>query len=302
MSQFHKGVTLIIISAVSFGLLPLFATYAYQAGVNVTTLLFLRFTIASSLFLGYLIVRRENLSINRSQLVSLLLLGGVLYNMQSNLYFSSVQYIPASLAVLLLYTYPVFVTLLASLVDRETIGKKVWFAIGISFLGLILVLGNSFGKVNLFGVSIAFGAAVVYSCYIVLGNRVIKGISPLVTSSFVTLFAAIALLITGLVKGSLDFSFPAEGWLPVLGIVIFPTLIAISTFFKGMEYIGSTRASILSMIEPLITIGFSAWLLGERMSFIQGFGSLIVITGALLVVLEGEKNKEQAGISTQTEV
>ena len=294
MSQFNKGVSLIIISAASFGLLPLFATYAYQAGVNVTTLLFLRFTIASSLFFGYLIVRRENLSVNRSQLVSLMLLGGVLYNMQSNLYFSSVQYIPASLAVLLLYTYPVFVTLLASVVDREAIGKKVWFAIGISFLGLILVLGTSFGKVNLFGVSIAFGAAVVYSCYIVLGNRVIKGISPLVTSSFVTLFAAIALLLTGLVKGSLDFSFPTEGWLPVLGIVIFPTLIAISTFFKGMEYIGSTRASILSMIEPLVTIGFSAWLLGERMSFIQGFGSLIVITGALLVVLEGEKNKEQA--------
>ena len=62
-----------------------------------------------------------------------------------------------------------------------------------------------------------------------------------------------------------------------------------ATFFAGMERIGATRASILSTVEPVVTIGCSALLLGERLSCLQGFGAILVLAGAVWVVWQRQQ-------------
>ena len=98
MHSFGLGVLLIMLSAFGFGLMPIFATYAYAGGVNVPTLLFLRFSLAAICLFAYLCWRRTVWRLRRRELLSLLFLGAVLYTLQSTFYFSAVRYIPASLA------------------------------------------------------------------------------------------------------------------------------------------------------------------------------------------------------------
>ena len=289
MHSFGLGVLLILLSAFGFGLMPIFAAYAYAGGVNVPTLLFLRFSLAAICFFSYLSWRGAALRLRRRELLPLLFLGSFLYTLQSTFYFSAVRYIPASLAALILYLYPVFVAGMAVWLEKEPLTLQLVLPAVLSLAGIAVVLGAPLAEMNGMGVSLAFGAAVVYSVYIILGRRVVSTVSPLMTSAYISTFAALSFLLFGLVDRSLQFAFSAETWTVIGGVVLFSTILTMAAFFAGMERIGATRASILSTVEPVITIGCSALLLGERLSWMQGVGALLVLLGAVWVVWQRQQ-------------
>jgi len=287
MNNTNKGILLVLLSAAGFGLMPVFASYAYATGLNVPTLLFLRFIIGAIILFGYLSLARKKWVATRKDLALFFLLGGVLYALQAFGYFSAIRYMPVPLVALILYLYPVFVAVISHFVNKEHLSKKVVWAIAVSLLGMALVLGRPGGNVNLTGLLYALGAAVVYSSYIIIGNRVALNAPPLVASSFIVLFASIPFLVSGALTGSLQFRFPAMGWPLVLGVGSLSTALPIFCFLRGMNATGPTRASIVSMLEPVVTIAAAAVLLGQRMSVVQAAGGLLVIGGAALVVLAG---------------
>lgn len=278
------GVIYIVLSAAGFGVMSIFAVYAYDAGASVSTLLFLRFLFAAAFFFAWLVWRKHSLRIGKRQLLALFFLGGVLYTLQSLSFFSAVQYIPTSLAALVLYTFPVFVAILSYIVDKEVLRVKTVAAMLVSLAGLGLVLGLSLEGIQPFGVMLALGAALFYSIYIVVGNRVGRGLSPYVTSGYISLFAAVSLFVVAQAEGGLSFSFGMQGWWALAGIVVFSTVVAISCFFRGLQLIGSTKASVVSTAEPVVTILFSAVLFAESLSWMQLLGGCAVLAGAVLIV------------------
>ncbi|WP_312113577.1 DMT family transporter [Brevibacillus reuszeri] len=289
MKPLYLGVLYVFISAACFGVMSIFAVYAYGAGVSVSTLLFLRFLFAAILFFGFLVLRKEGLRLVKKQIVALFVLGGVLYTLQSLSFFSAVQYIPTSMAALLLYTFPVFVAVLTYFVEKEPLRRKTILAMLISLVGLGLVLGLSFGGIQPVGVMLALAAALFYSVYIVVGNRVVKGLSPFVTAGYISVFAAISTFFVAQKDGGLDLAFGAAGWWALAGIVVFSTVMAIGFFFQGLQLIGSTNASVLSTLEPVVTIVFSALLFGESFTLLQLLGGFAVLAGAVLIVSGKEK-------------
>ena len=291
MSRYLQGAALIFASAFGFGLMPIFALYAYRCGVNVPTLLFFRFGIAALILSLYIKLNGLEWRMPRRELIGVAFLGMVLYTLQSTLYFSAVQYIPASLAALILYVYPVLVAFLAVLTEHEPLSWQTMAPTLISLLGVALVLGTPLEKPDLFGLLLAFGAAVVYSVYIILGRRISAHVPPLLASATISAFAALSFLIYGGSTGTLQFALPGDAWLVVLGVVLFSTILAMGAFFAGIDRIGSTRASILSTIEPVITIAFSVALFQEKMSWLQGIGALLILTGTILVI--GGRGKQR---------
>ncbi len=292
MSPFVQGTIYVLVSAFGFGFLPIFALLAYQGGANVSTVLVFRFVLAAACFFAYLLWRRQRITITRKQMYALLAMGAGLYTLQSLSYFSAVKYIPASLASLCLYTFPVFVALLSFWIDKEHLSKKTLLAIGIAILGLVLVLGTSMDTINLFGTACALAAALFYSVYIVLGNRVVKGVPPVMMSGYITLFATCSMLVVGISGEGISIPGNLLVWGGIWGVVLFSTVLAVSCFFRGLQMISSTKASVLSTIEPVVTILFSAILLGERMTWLQLVGGLVVLIGASLIV--ATRGQEQA--------
>lgn len=288
------GVLLVFVSAASFGVMSIFAVFAYGAGVSVSTLLFLRFLFASAIFFGLILWKKESVRINKKQGLSLFLLGGILYTMQSLSFFSAVQYIPTSMAALLLYTFPAFVAILSFLVEKERLRKKTIIAMAVSFVGLAMVLGLSFGGIHPFGVFLALAAAIFYSVYIIVGNRVVRGLSPYVTSAYIALFACFSTFLVAQKDGGIDLSFDVQGWFALAGIVVFSTVVAISTFFRALQLISSTKASVLSTFEPVVTFAASALLLGESFTWLQLVGGAAVLGGAVLIVSGKEEAAGQA--------
>lgn len=198
MNKQNKGVVLVILSAVGFAVMPIFALYAYRGGINVPTILFIRFALSAVLLFAWLRANGQQVTVSRRQTGALFVMGGILYALISTCYFSALHYITPSLTVLLMYTYPIIVALLTSLVEKEPLNKNVLIPVVMSFFGLVLVLGTSFENISLIGVFLAFGSGVVYSCYIVLGNRLVREMPSTLTSAWVALFAAFSFLVTGL--------------------------------------------------------------------------------------------------------
>lgn len=284
MNSFYKGAILLVLSALGFGVLFIFALHAYKGGVSVTTLLVIRFTLAAVLLFIYVFIKFKRVRISKRDLFFLFILGGICYNLQARFYFSSIQYISPSLTALFLYTYPMIVTVLCYFVDKERITTRIGISIGISFTGLVMILGTSIGKINSIGIFLALGASLVYSIYNVLGSRMLKSTSPLVTSAFIALFSSVGVIISGMITNDISFGFEVSSWFPILAIVLFSTVLAMIAFFHGLELVGPTKASIISMTEPVFTVIFSAIFIGDRLTFIQLIGGLLVISGAVLTV------------------
>ncbi len=291
-----KGIAYVITAAACFGILPILSVNAYHAGINVITLLAIRFSIAALFFFAFVLagpgkpaVKLKKLLLKPKNLLQLFILGGICYTLQASFYVSSVNYIPASLAVLLLYTYPVFVALISLFSSKEKIPVRMFLTIMLALAGLGLVFLNSFGRVRLAGVFLALGASVVQSCYNVLANRVLKDIEPVAASAFISLFAGFSLWIAGFATGNIHFAYRNSVWVYIAGIVVISTVAAILTYLKGIQLLGPVKASLISMAEPLFTVFFSVLLINERLYWIQLIGGAIVILASILAVKTQKK-------------
>lgn len=281
----RRGVVATLVSASAFGLMPVFAFYAYGTGMSVTTLLLLRFAIAAAVFLGWLGLRGRLGRLTGRQWATLALLGGGMYAAQSLLYFTAVQRIAPALAVLLLYLYPGLVSVLSAVVERTRMSWSVVGPILVSLAGLTLVVGRLDAGLDLLGVLAAVGAAVTYAFYIVLGSRVSASLSPAVTTAYLTMFATGSFALLGLALGGLDLGFAPAGWGWAAAVAIVSTVLAIALFFVGATTLGPVRASILSMLEPVVAV-LAAWLLlGGTLSWPQLAGGAVVLAGAVWGIL-----------------
>lgn len=277
------GAFFVVVSALGFSLYPIFGKYVFAGGAGLATILFVRFTLTALFFWAIVLWKQGFPRLRLRTWFVLWGMGGIGYAAQSGLYLSSVRYIPASLAALLLYTYPLLVTILAVLTKQEKISPAKLTGLLFSSLGLVSVLGLSLAGIDWFGVALALGAATVYSIYIIIGNHVLKEVSPLVSAAVIATGAALSYGGFGLATG-FTWDLSRETWLGIGGIVIFSTILAMLTFFLGMQRVGATTASILSTLEPVLTVVFAFLLFDESFTLWQGIGATLVISGGVLAV------------------
>ena len=122
MNQKVIGSVQVVASGACFGLLGLFGKSAFERGCTPGELLSLRFSIAAlMMFFGYLVFERTLLKLPRKYILYSLALGILGYALFSSCYFMALQGVSASLTVLLLYTYPLFVALFSILFFKEKI-------------------------------------------------------------------------------------------------------------------------------------------------------------------------------------
>ncbi|MHB9095957.1 MAG: EamA family transporter, partial [Eubacteriales bacterium] len=222
----------------------------------------------------------------RKQLLALAGLGAMGYGLMSTFFFSAVELIPASITAILLYTYPVIVTVLSAWVYKEAITGYKIISLIISSIGLVMVVGVIFDGLNFLGVFYGGMAAVVYSLYVIFSNKLVGKISPVMMATYVMTAAAVVFNIVGWSTGMINLAISARGWLAILGIAVVSSVVAILTFFQGLKLVGPTRASIISTIEPVVTILAAYLLFSEKLTLVQAAGAGLVIAAIILLQKE----------------
>ena len=173
----------------------------------------------------------------------------------------------ASLLALVLYAYPALVLVGAVRARARAGDAAARAALVVASAGTALVLaGAAAGALDALGTAMGFGAALAYTTYILVGDRVVAGRA-----------AARALRARlhrrdGHVRarrggraGPSSPSPPRAGrWLGAIALV--STVGAVLAFFAGLERVGPSAASILSTLEPVVTVGLAAAAFGESLT------------------------------------
>jgi drug/metabolite transporter (DMT)-like permease len=283
-SAHRIGTALCLGSAAAFGAMAIFGKLAYDAGVGVVTLLFVRFAIAAPVFWLAVALRGAAPRGPRRAILAALALGGVGYAMQAGLFFAALSRMDASLLSLLLYTYPAFVSVAAIALGRETASRRRLGALLVASSGVTLVLvGAGGGEFDPLGAAMGVAAAVTYTAYILVSDRVVGELDPVPLSALVTTGAAVTFGVMGAVTGSLSTGFDGEGWLWLGLIALVSTVTAIALFFAGMRRVGPSSAAILSTLEPAVTVLLAFLAFGEALTAVQLAGAALVL-GAVIVL------------------
>ena len=288
-----KGTLMILTSAAGFATLAIFIKYAYAAGANMLTILSVRFSLAALLLWPVLKWRGLSLQVDKDMLIKLCLMGIAGYGSMSMLFAGSLQYLPASLSAMLLYTYPALVCILSFLLGDEIFTWQKGSSLAICFIGLFMVLGVSFANIQPLGVALGLGSSLIYSCYLVAGNRLLNHVNSLTATFYICLSAGLCLLLFSLATGSFMVSLPPAGWLSMAGITFFATVIAMLFLFAGMNIIGASHASIISTTEPVITVLLSMALLNEKITLWQAGGGMLILIGIIILQLWAKDNTPQ---------
>ena len=278
------GVALVIGSACCFGTLAIFGKFAYRLGLTTPQLLSYRFGLAALLLWSAAALLRSGLPSRRS-LAGLAIMGGAGYVGQSAAYFNALHSIPASTTSLLLYTYPVVVTLLAKLLFDEPLGWAKIAAVALAFIGTVLVVqAQVLRSAPPLGIILALLSAAIYSGYILYGSRLLPGLPPVSATATIMTSAAVVWSAYAGLSGQLGVEWSMPKLLLIGGFATLGTTIPVLTFILGLRLVGASRAAILSTFEPASTVVLAVIILGEMASPLQYLGGACIL--ASVVALE----------------
>jgi drug/metabolite transporter (DMT)-like permease len=270
-------------SAAAFGAMGIFGKLAYDEGATVGTLLVTRFVLASAL-LWLLVGARAVRTLAPRDVAVALALGAVGYGAQAGGYFAALERLDASLLSLLVYVFPVIVAVAAVALRRERASRRTAVALALSGAGLVLVLAGAAGGLDALGALLALGTAVVYSAYVLGSEGIAARVAPLALSTLVCTGAAATLTLAGLAGGDLEPArVSASGFAWLGGLAVVSTVGAIGLFFAGLRRVGPTAASILSTLEPVVTVALAFVAFGESLGLAQLAGGALVLTAVLAV-------------------
>ena len=264
------------VSAVAFGAMAIFARFAYAGGADVLGVLVARFSIAGAVLALLMLATRRPWPRGRALGVAIGM-GAIGYVGQAACYFAALNHASAGLVALLLYVYPTLVCLLAAAFLGDRLTRRTLALLAVSFAGIALTLGGGHGTA--IGFALALGGALFYSVYIVVGARELKGTDPLAATTVICLAAAATLRFASLWRTP-QFPTAAGGWIPVILIALVSTVLAILAFFAGLKRVGAATASIVSTLEPVVTVVLAWLVLGESLAAIQVLGAVLVLGSA----------------------
>ncbi|GAB3032998.1 EamA family transporter [Parafrigoribacterium mesophilum] len=221
-------------------------------------------------------------------------------------YFAAIERLPVGVALLIEYTAPVLLVLLAWARTRLAPAALTIIGAVVSIAGLVLVVkpAGAFG-LDILGVLFALTAAVCVAGYFLISARPTGELPPVVLICSGLFVGAIALAIIGGI-GLVPFTFAFEPvtllgvhgvwWVVPMGVVVIvATAFAYLAGILSAAKLGSRVASFIGLLEVLFAILFAWWLLGEVPTLMQGLGGALIVAGIVLVKME-----RTSGPSTRT--
>lgn len=251
----YTGELSVIAAGILWGSISIFVRHLTDAGLASLQLVFLRSSMAAvGLFFWLFAVNRDALRVKLKDIWCFVGTGIVSLTFFSWCYFTTIQASEASIAVVLLYTSPIFVMLFSAVLFQEKITVQKLTALVMTFCGSVLVAGLVGGghtltpKVFLVGI----GAGLGYGLYSIFGRFAIeRGYGSLTITFYTFVFSSISGAALCHVEQLPALMTPeTAAWCAGSAIVcsIAPYLL----YTYGLSRMEAGRAAILATVEPLV--------------------------------------------------
>ncbi|MFC3803546.1 EamA family transporter [Cohnella sp. GCM10012308] len=200
-------------------------------------------------------------------------------------YYQSLRYIPASLAIILLFQFTWISVLIQALMRRQRPNKVTLFTLLVLFGGTLIAAGfleQGLSKINVWGIALGLMSAVSYSLFVLFSGKVVPEAHPVYRSAWMVTggFVLLCILFPP------AFLFNGLLWSPllVIGLLLgfFGAFIPPVLFVYGVPHIGGGMAGIMGAVELPVAVLMSATVLREHVSGWQWIGVAVVLVGVAL--------------------
>lgn len=292
-----KYIFMVLLGGAMYGTMSSFVKLSYSWGYNAAEISFAQAALAA-LFLGIctLRARSNQYKLTRKSILSLLLTGSAI-GLTNFLYYLSVSYISASLAIVILMQFTWFSLFLEWTLFSKKPSSVEFLTVLCILVGTVLA-GNLWGaeglSLSLKGILLALSASLTYAVYIVANGRIDKDVRWQSKSTLIMLGSAITIFVINSRTIITDNHFGGEFLLWVLFLAIIGTSIPTALFAVGIPKIGAGVSSILMTIELPVAVLCAYIVLGENINLLQIAGIIIMLAAiSVMNYYKSVKTKKQ---------
>lgn len=279
-----KGTLAILGSSLGYGGLAVLGKIALDRGVGVVPLLAWRFLLAATLL--WMLVLLTNTPLPRPQKIRGIVLLGIAYSVNSIAFMLGLDRIPAGLASLIFFTYPTVVVLISRFWGGEKLTGRRILSLILATTGCGLIVGQGIASVDVIGVLWILLAVGLIAGFIITSHHVLANTPAISSTAILLTTTAVILTAVGLSGDGLLVPPDPTTILVLVALGVTSTAIPVTLFLLGVQWIGPSRASIFSTLEPMITVALAALLLGERLLPLQMLGGASILAGVIWLRLE----------------
>ncbi len=289
------GTFLVVTSGFLYGMIGYFGMQLFHQGFTVPAMLFWRFFIAAvwMCFAVLLLRRGRRHKLDKEQfklMLELASVGALSYAGGSSFYYLSSLHIGTGPAMVIFFSFPVFVTLFSVFFKQSKMNRYVAIALLMVVSGLVLLNGSGDHNLDNFGILLGLIAAFSYAVYVYYSKRSSTKVDSLWLTLFICIGCTLVFSFFALITRSFQLPPTPQAWRDILILGIVSTAIPIQLLLNGLKYVSSVKASILSVLEAVTTVVVGVMFLNETLSGMQVMGVLIVLSGA--IVIQFEKQSE----------
>jgi drug/metabolite transporter, DME family len=211
-------------------------------------------------------------------------------------YFTTINEMNLSLAVILLYTSPAFVVLLSRLFFKERWNKQKVMALIGTLVGCVLITGigtKSTADLSMIGLLTGLGSGLGYALYTIFGKIALRRYVPFTVTLYTFMFAAVALIPVTKLWNKSSLLLQSDTLIWAFGLGLFPTVLAYFLYTKGLESVESSKAAIIATVEPLVATILSIVLYKEGMGPLQVIGTGLIFSSIIVVNLTKRKKAQE---------
>lgn len=277
------GALLTIASACCYATIPTLGKVAYGHGTSALGVLVMRCVISVPIVLT-IVVWRHGLGFATAA-ARRALLPSLVFCAQSLCFFSGLEHAGAVTTVLLLFTYPLFVTIAGVVLFHRRLGRGQGFSVVAGSLGVWLSVGFG-GSGSTLGVGLGLASGVLFAVFLLMAERTIDaGVDGLtLTAVLYTVMGLVYLTIAAI--GGVALPVDSSGWTAVVVIALLGTAGGTVLLLVGMEHVSAATAAMLSVTEPPVAVILAAVALQERIRPTQ-IGGMALVMLALIVLGHG---------------
>lgn len=283
------SILMISLAASLWGIIAIFVKELTEIGFTPMEIVAIRVAVA------FLILLVTGLSCLRKQLliytkdIPIFIGSGIISIVFFNwCYFTAINQMDLSLAVILLYTAPAIVVLLSSILFKEKLTKQKLIAVIGTLLGCIFITGigsNSTNNITMIGLLTGLGSGFGYALYSIFGKIALKKYRPFTITIYTFLFATIFLIPLTALWEKAELLFQMKTILWAFGLGLLPTVLAYFFYTKGLEKIESSKAAIVATVEPIVATILGVVLYQEGMGILQMIGTGLIFSSVIIVNL-----------------
>lgn len=286
MSGKFKGTVCGIVAAVCYGTNPLGALPLYADGINATSVLFYRYSLACALLGLFLVIRGQDLRVSRKEFWTLARLG-VMFVISSLTLFYSFIYMEAGVASTLLFVYPVMVAVLMAVFFKEKIKVVTVVSILLALCGIALLYRGKGGvTLSSLGVILVMLSSLSYALYIIAVNKLNLKMSAMKLTFYVLFFGTVCIVITSFIGSDhLQMLHTAKSWACAWMLALLPAVVSLVLMAIAVREIGSTPTAIMGALEPLTAVVIGILIFGESFTARLAVGIVMILSAVVLIVL-----------------